>query len=220
MVNEEAVKNFFTKFGDIGGVLKKLEKGEGVINIALQTKAVNEVIEESIAQAPTEHTEMQWRLIRLGRLARCDVWVPPNDQGKRYEGNAFRDFVLSDFHETLDVPPTIKNIDVVWKFGPFSIKSAFEIEHSTQIYSGILRLSDLRAGNPNSNYPLFIVAAEQRKRKFLDEIRRPTFSGPCLRLHEVVRFINYEKVRAVDDGNKSSADFDLNKLFSLAEGVS
>ena len=74
---------------------------------------------------------MQWRLIRLGQLARCDVWVPRNDQPKQYEGHQFRDFVLHEFHETLDVPRSIKNIDVVWKFGPYSIKSAFEIEHST-----------------------------------------------------------------------------------------
>jgi hypothetical protein len=78
---------------------------------------------------------------------------------ERYDGHQFRDFVLQEFHETLDVPRSIQNIDVVWKFGPYSIKSAFEIEHSTSIYSGILRLSDLRAEAPSSNYPLFIVAS-------------------------------------------------------------
>ena len=52
--------------------------------------------------------------------------------------NQFRDLVLPEFHKTMDVPRSIENIDVVWKFGPYSIKSAFEIEHSTSIYSGIL----------------------------------------------------------------------------------
>src|ERR1700719_1772110 len=75
------------------------------------------------------------------------------------------------------------------KFGPYSIKSAFEIDHSTSVYSGILRLSDLRAEAPNSNYPLFIVASEDRRRKVFEELRRPTFSGPCLRLNEVIRFL-------------------------------
>jgi hypothetical protein len=128
--------------------------------------------------------------------------VPRNDQPKQYEGNHFRDFVLHEFHETLDVPRSIENIDVVWKFGPYSIKSAFEIEHSTSIYSGILRLSDLRAEAPNLNYPLFIVG--ERRRRVFEELRRPTFSGPCLRLNEVIRFLGYEKVCEIDEASKSA----------------
>ena len=162
---------------------------------------------------------MQWRLIRLGQLARCDVWVPRNGQSKRYEGHSFRDVVLREFHQTLDVPRSIENIDVVWKFGPYSIKSAFEIEHSTSVYSGILRLSDLRAEAPNSNYPLFIVASESRKRKVFDELKRPTFSGPCLRLNEVIRFLGYEKLREIDESSKNAKDFNTSVVFAAAEGV-
>jgi len=125
--------------------------------------------------------------------------VPRSDQPKEYDGNKFRDHVLREFHEALDVPRSIENIDGVWKFGPYSIKSAFEIEHSTSVYSGILRLSDLRAEAPNSTYPLLIVAAENRKRKVFEELKRPTFSGPCLRLNEVIRFLGYEKLREIDE---------------------
>lgn len=104
------------------------------------------------------------------------------------------------------MPRSIENIDVVWKFGPYSIKSAFEIEHSTSIYSGILRLSDLRAEAPNSNYPLFIVASDDRKRRVFEELKRPTFSGPCLRLNEVIRFLGYEKLREIDESAKVQPD--------------
>ncbi len=103
------------------------------------------------------------------------------------------------------------------KFGPYSIKSAFEIEHSTSIYSGILRLSDLRAEAPNSNYPLFIVASEGRKRRVFEELRRPTFSGPCLRLNEVIRFLGYEKLREIDEESRNSKEFDTDVLFSAGE---
>jgi hypothetical protein len=161
MINEDAVVNFAQSYGDILGVLKTLERGEELIHVPTRNAAISARIDERIERMPTEHDEMQWRLIRLGELAKCDVWVSRNDQPKQYEGNQFRDHVLSEFHETLDVPRSIQNIDVVWKFGPYSIKSAFEIEHSTSIYSGILRLSDLRAEAPNSNYPLFIVASEE-----------------------------------------------------------
>src|SRR3954451_7453905 len=157
---------------------------------------------------------MQWRLIRLGQLAKCDVWIPKNDQPKEYQGHRFRESVLHEFHQTLDVPRSIQNIDVVWKFGPYSIKSAFEIEHSTSIYSGILRFSDLRAEAPNSNYPLFIVASEERRKRVFEELRRPTFSGPCLRLNEVIRFLAYEKVRQIDESSKDSKNFDPGALFT------
>src|SRR3954447_13483660 len=93
-------------------------------------------------------------------------------------------------------------------------KSAFEIEHSTSIYSGILRLSDLRAEAPNSNYPLFIVASEERRKRVFEELRRPTFSGPCLRLNEVIRFLAYEKVRQIDESSKDSKNFDPGALFT------
>jgi len=219
MVNEGAVSNFAQSYGDILGVLKTLEKGEDLIHIPARKELLNSQIDERIERTPTEHDEMQWRLIRLGQLARCDVWVPRNDQPKQFGGHFFRDFVLQEFHESLDVPRSIENIDVVWKFGPYSIKSAFEIEHSTSVYSGILRLSDLRAETPNSNYPLFIVASEDRRRKVFDELSRPTFSGPCLRLNEVIRFLGYNSLREVDDKMKTAQEFDTNILLAAGESV-
>lgn len=155
----------------------------------------------------------------MGRLAKCDIWIPRNDQAKRYEGHEFRNFVLREFHHTLDVPRGVENIDVVWKFGPYSIKSAFEIEHSTSVYSGILRLSDLRAVAPNSNYPRFIVASENRKKKVFDEWKRPTFSGPGLRLQEVIKFLGYDKVRELDELSKRAKEFDTNALAAAGETV-
>jgi len=218
MVNEKAVIDSMKKYGDIRGALKTLEKGQRLIQIPEKQNIIYEA-EEKIKHITTEHDEIQWRLIHLGGLAKCDIWVPKNDQTHQYEGRRFKDFVLPEFHQTLDVPLTIKNIDVVWKFGPYSIKSAFEIEHSTQVYSGILRLSDLRAANPNSNYPLFIVAPEERKRKVFDELRRPTFSSPCLRLNEVIKFLGYKIIREIDKSMEGQNEFDSNILFSAGEKI-
>ncbi len=219
MINEDAVLRFSQDYGDILGVLKTLEHGEPLIHIPTRNATISARIDERIDRVPTEHDEMQWRLIRLGQLAKCDVWIPKNDQPKEYQGHRFRESVLHEFHQSLDVPRSIENIDVVWKFGPYSIKSAFEIEHSTSIYSGILRLSDLRAEAPNSNYPLFIVASEERRKRVFEELRRPTFSGPCLRLNEVIRFLAYEKVREIDESSKDSKNFDPSDLFTAGESV-
>ncbi len=219
MIKEEAVENFSKNYGDILGVLKNLEKDEKIIHVPTYRKAVEEIVDEQLEKVPTEHDEMQWRLIRLGNSAKFDVWVPRNNQSRSYDGNSFRNYVIKEFHETLDVPPTIENIDVVWKFGPYSVKSAFEIENSTSVYSGILRLSDLRAETPNSNFPLFIVAPDEKRRKVFSELRRPTFSGPCLRLNEVIRFIGYKKIREIDESFKGKDDFDSNILFGSGENV-
>lgn len=219
MINENAVVDFARHYGDLLGVLKTLEKGEPLMRVVERREIEHAHINDQIERAPTEHTEMQWRLIRLGKLARLDIWVPRNDQGKQFDGHIFRDFVLPEFHETVDVPPTIKNIDVVWKFGPYSIKSAFEIENTTSVYSGILRLADLRAENPNSNYPLFIVAPEDKKRKVFEELKRPSFSGVALRMNEVTHYLGYKTIREVDESHKGSMEFDANILFSRSEAI-
>jgi hypothetical protein len=220
MINKEAVTNFARNYGDILSVLKTLERNEELILIpheAMERRVV--VVHEKIEKAPTDHTEMQWRLIQLGQFAKFDIWIPKSDQGKEYEGHQFRNFVLPEFHEVLDVPPTVKNIDVVWRFGPYSIKSAFEIESTTAVYSGILRLSDLRAESPNSNYPLFIVAPEEKKRRVFEELKRPTFSSVGLRLNEIVRYLGYKHIREVSESVKRTKQFNPVELFNLAESV-
>ena len=87
MINEAAVANFAQGDGDILGVLKTLERGEELIHLPTRKEPVSARIDEHLERVPTEHDEMQWRLIRLGQLARCDAWVPRNDQAKQYEGH-------------------------------------------------------------------------------------------------------------------------------------
>jgi hypothetical protein len=147
------------------------------------------------------------------------VWVPVNDQSREFDGNKFRDFVIKEFQEEIDIPTYIKNIDAVWKLG-HSIKSAFEIEHSTSIYSGILRLSDLRSLTPNSVYPLFIVADRERKNKVFDQLRRPTFSNDYLSLDKIVRFLSYDSVRELDDNFKiEKMDFNTDWLLKKSDSL-
>lgn len=217
-IEQEKVNGLLTRYGDVLSALQKIGVGK---ELEVVTKREEDLVEleEKIEKAPTEHDEMQWRLIRLGKKAKVDVWVPQNDQGKSFEGHQFREEVLKDFQETLDVPIYIKNIDVVWKYG-FSIKSAFEIEHSTSVYSGILRLSDLRALTPNSTYPLFIVASRERRSKVFSEMKRPTFNNPYLNLPEVVSFLSYDKVRELDEGFKNQdANISLDFLRNQSEKV-
>ena len=61
--------------------------------------------------------------------------------------------------------------------------AAFEIESTTSIYSGLLRMSDLIAMQPNLNIPLYLVAPNERRQKVFAEVNRSTGqpSPGCLR---------------------------------------
>src|SRR5271156_4453907 len=76
-----------------------------------------------------------------------------------------------------------------------SMARAFEIEHTTAIYSGLLRMADLLALQPNIDIKLHIVAPEHRRDKVLDEIQRPVFAllekGP---LANSCTFLSYDAI--------------------------
>lgn len=214
-------QKFLSQYGDVLSIVQRLKSGQKPEPIQAEViKQIDEKIEKKLERATTEHDEMQWRLIRLGNRANFDVWVPAADQHKSFEGNNFYDHVIHKFHDVLDVPLQIKNIDTVWRRGE-SMKSAFEIEHSTSVYSGILRLADLKARTPNSIYPLFIVADRSRRSKVFDELNRPVFKNPYLQLNEAVRYLSYDSVRKLDEDLKGeNVGFDLGWLTEQAEAVS
>src|SRR5439155_4780887 len=83
-------------------------------------------------------------------------------------------------------------IDVLWMRGP-TIVGAFEVEHSTGVYSGLLRMSDLVSQFSNLSFPLYIVAPDADRRKVCAEIRRPAFQS--FRLAEICRYIPYSRLR-------------------------
>jgi hypothetical protein len=61
---------------------------------------------------------------------------------------------------------------MLWLKGRAIIR-AFEVEHTTAIYSGLLRMADLCALLPNINVKLHIVSPESRQDKVFREISRP-----------------------------------------------
>lgn len=221
-IQQPKVDALLSTYGDLVSLLQKLERGEDLEEAphSLELREeLSDVFEEKIKRAPTEHDEMQWRLIRLGELSQLDVWIPRNDQGKQWNGNTFREHVLKEFQQSIDVPQYIKNIDTVWKLG-HSIKAAFEIENSTAIYSGILRLSDLRALAPNSNYPLFIVADRQKRKRVFEQLRRPTFSNSYLQLDKAVSYLSYDVIRELDESRKTEdITYNIDWLINSAQKI-
>jgi len=135
--------------------------------------------QDSAESATTRHSEIQYQLLTLGAELGLDVWVARNDRGRKWNGTA-----LGSLPQMLDQMPTqfneattrtIELIDVLWLTGN-SIVAAFEVECTTSIYSGLLRMSDLLALQPNLDINLYLVAPDDRRDKVEQELLRPTFS--------------------------------------------
>ena len=68
-------------------------------------------------------------------------------------------------------------IDVLWlERGVPRVAAAFEVEHTTSIYSGIIRLLDLAIGAPGqATRGLFLVAPDDREAEVRAQLARPAF---------------------------------------------
>ena len=75
-----------------------------------------------------------------------------------------------------EVLDTVSLIDVIWlKPGTGEIVSAFEVEKSTSIYSGILRLEDLARSIPGCACNFYLVAPDNREKEVMAQLYRPAF---------------------------------------------
>jgi len=153
-----------------------------------------ELQEDSIASKrdSSAHTKAQSELISLGRITGCSVWIASNDQGKTYAGKSFAaDCIkkLPGMGLSDEAMKRISLIDVIWVSQNTPV-CAFEIETSTSIYSGLLRMSDLLAVVPALKLQIYIVAPRGRQNKVLAELGRPTFRK--IGLSEYCRYIPTE----------------------------
>lgn len=154
--------------------------------------------QETVREA-TPHTEIQWLLLKLGGDLGMDVWVARNDRNRIFNGHRFaavprlRRELPHQFDEATN--RTIELIDVLWLQGN-AIVGAFEIESTTSIYSGLLRMGDLIAMQPNLNIPLYLVAPDERREKVMEEVNRPTFSRLTPPLAETCKYIAFSSLRS------------------------
>jgi len=154
-----------------------------------------EVIEEKEVR---ESVKIQALLALIGEKMGFKIWLPRNDRNLvLQEWKPEGDVLLNTLPLNYDLVTikTIEQIDVLW-LRRRSIVRAFEIEHTTSIYSGILRMADLLALQPNMDIKLHIVAPEERKEKVFSEIQRPVFSllekGA---LSQYCTYLSYDSVR-------------------------
>jgi hypothetical protein len=138
------------------------------------------------------HLKIQWLLILLGKAEGCNVWVPESDRSLAYRRDAFATHTLErlpSFGFDENARRIVRNIDVLWLHKRV-ITKAFEIESTTSIYSGLLRLNDLVLAQPNNNIDLYIAAAAQRRANLNRQLLRPSFE----QLIPKCRFMSFENI--------------------------
>ncbi|MBI3464461.1 MAG: hypothetical protein HY000_15615 [Planctomycetes bacterium] len=149
-------------------------------------------IEQEAAQPDRVHVRIQWALIRLGNAEGCSVWVPPNDRNLSYKRQPFSNHTLGrlpHFGFEENTRRIVQNIDVLW-LARNVIRKAFEIESTTSIYSGLLRLNDLTLAQPKNRIDLYLAAPKARRQRVHDQLIRPSFQT----LLPVCTFLSFEAI--------------------------
>jgi len=144
-------------------------------------------------QRALDHTHVQWLLAKVGKQLGCRVWVAANDWRREWGGEPLGSLsvrALPPLGLSADSQRLVSLIDVVWLTGVNQVAAAFEVEHTTSVYSGLLRMADLAALSPNLNFPLYVVAPASRLAKVRRELVRPTFRA--LGLDRRCRFFSGE----------------------------
>lgn len=145
-----------------------------------------------------ESLKIQALLAQIGEQMGFKIWIATGDRSRILkewtpEEGVLLDILPISFDEV--TLKTIERIDVLW-IKRRAIVRAFEVEHSTSIYSGILRMADLVALQPKLDIKLHIVAPDSRRYEVFQEIQRPVFSllekGP---LAEYCTYISYDRLR-------------------------
>ncbi len=166
------------------------------------------------------HTQAQWLLASIGKAFGCKIWIAANDHGKQWNGQRLGDMAMPTLPSlgigNAAAEKIVRLIDVLWIKSTNHVVAAFEVEHSTSIYSGLLRMADLTVLSPNISVPLYIVAPEQRLDKVRRQLSRPSLQA--LELHERCGFFSVKALVEQAEHIKKWAK-DPDSIDKLAEYV-
>lgn len=186
--NEENKGELSNDLGAIAGLLFEI----GMRNIIIEGQVIDEESKAKLLKQYHKrhkevldekreedlHTEMQFHLLKIGKALGYDPITASNDRSKGYGEINFSFISLDKFPQLnieKDTLSTIQLIDVIWfEKGTNKVVCAFEVEKSTSIYSGILRLSDLAFSIPENGSSLFIIIPDNREKDVVLQLTRPS----------------------------------------------
>jgi len=165
--------------------LQRLEEISRIINIEVDSK-------KSIT-----HTDMQAKLILIGSYLGYRTYTPDQSKQSIYG-------ILGDLCSESEVPEnsipkmhvdSAKYIDVIWFDDEGFPTHGFEVEHTTDITKGLLRLYQVY----KLRIKMFIVAEEISRDRFFREVRK----NPFHKIQEGYIFKNYEELDEFFESVKS-----------------
>ncbi len=176
----------------------RIRRADKDVTVTVPEEAEPEEEQEEGRPELRESIKIQALLAEIGARMGMQIWIPRSDRASvlaQWQGDHAPPLERLPLNYDETTLKTIEQIDVLWLKGR-AIKRAFEVEHSTSVYSGILRMADLLALQPNMDIRLHIVAPISRREKVFQELRRPVFSlldrGP---LSEGCTYLSYDSVR-------------------------
>lgn len=139
------------------------------------------------------HGQVQSLLAGIGHLKGYEVCIPENDCGKLdwalTKRFSLRPSLPAGFEPIRGI---LSGIDVIWvAAGRNTIEGLYEVEHSTSIYSGLLRFNDVLLTDPRVSR-FSIVSNDARRDLFSRQLFRPTFKKSGLA--ELCNFLEYTNV--------------------------
>ncbi len=141
------------------------------------------------------HTEMQYHLIKIGTALGYDVFPASNDRSRAHAGQSFSFLCPKTFPDLpieRDTLNTVKLIDVLWfEKNTNNVVAAFEVEKSTSIYSGILRLTDLSYSIADGDEVFYIVIPDKREKDVTLQLSRPAVKNNNVE----IRYILFSDLR-------------------------
>ena len=161
-----------------------------------QVRESAELLRKDAARALADdqtHTGVQGLLRDLGKDLGYEVWIASNDRRRPYLSGQLADGCVDLLPPSIENAPgadAIRLIDVLWLDKERTkVMAAFEVEHTTSIYSGIVRMLDLALGSDlQATDGLFLVAPDSREHEVRAQLARPAFS----RVADMkVRFLPY-----------------------------
>ena len=122
-------------------------------------------------QTEYSHALMQGILVELGNLLGYDTYSA--DQSPKYRDTTIGELATLDSlpeFTTKRILNTVRQIDVIWLEDEFPV-SCFEVEHSTDVTKGLLRMHQLARFQTQ----FFIVGGDSLRRKFETETSKSPF---------------------------------------------
>lgn len=137
---------------------------------------------------PLTHSDIEAKLILIGSYLNYRTYTP--DRGKQSIYGALGDLCSEKEVPTESIPKIsidkVREIDVIWFDEEGYPTHAFEVEHSTDVTKGLLRLYQIH----KLRIRLYIIAEEDKRKKFDKEVN----VNPFYKIKTEYIFKNYQEL--------------------------